>query len=347
MACMTVLGKVDTADLGITMPHEHIYIDMSVFFKEPEEISAKIFAKGPVTIEKLGVLKRNPFAVLDNVLLTDEETQKKEIMELKYAGGRTIVDASNIGLGRDPELLRRMSVDTGMHIIAGSGFYVEGAQSPQVMSLTVEELEEQIVSEIEKGIGHSGVRAGIIGEIGISQELFPFEERSLRAACRAQIKTGAPLMIHINPWSTQGLNAMKIVEAHRIAPDKVVICHSDVENRKDYIYELLNKGVYLEFDNFGKEMNTDLWDCKPGSGRFVTDWDRVYLLKEIFDRGYEKQLLFSCDICLKSLLHAYGGWGYDHVLTHIIPMLREVGVTERQIETVLVENPARWLDFME
>ena len=344
MSVMTVTGRVEKKDLGIITPHEHIFIDMSVFYQEPEEISAKVRAAGPVTIEKLGVLKRNPFAVLDNVRMMDYATQVEEINCFKVAGGRTVVDATTVGLGRDPELLREVAVKTGLNVVAGAGFYVAPAQRAETLALSPEEMEEQIVREIEVGIGHTGIRAGIIGEIGVSHILYPFEEKSLTAACRAQARTGAPLMIHINPWSTQGRAAMKIVKAHGIAPEKVVVCHSDVENREDYIFELLDEGVFLEFDNFGKEMATDLWDVKPGSGRFATDWERVYLLKRIVDRGYARQLLFSCDVCLKTLLHSYGGWGYDHVLTHIVPMLLEVGVPRQAIDGILTDNPARWLD---
>jgi phosphotriesterase-related protein len=341
---MTVTGRVDRKDLGIVTPHEHIFIDMSVFYQEPDEISAKVMARGPVTIDKLGVLKRNPFAVLDNVRMMNFDTQVSEIGEFQCAGGRTVVDATTVGLGRDPALLRKVAVQTGLNIVAGAGFYVAPAQNERSLSLTLEEIEAQIVRELEVGIGHTDIRAGIIGEIGVSHILYPFEEKSLTAACRAQARTGAPLMIHINPWSTQGRAAMGIVRAHGIAPEKVVVCHSDVENREDYIFELLDMGVFLEFDNFGKEMATDLWDVKPGSGRFATDWERVHLIKKIVDRGYAAQMLFSCDVCLKTLLHAYGGWGYDHVLTHIVPMLLEVGVPVREIDRILTENPARWLD---
>ena len=345
MSCMTVFGKKDVSELGIVTPHEHIFIDMSVFFTEPEEISAKVTAHGPVTIEKLGLLKRNNFAVLDNVQMMDYETQKNEIMAFKYAGGRTVVDASNHGLGRDPEMLRRISVDTGLNVITGSGYYVAGAQDARTLELSVEDMEADIVRDLTVGIGHSGVRAGYIGEIGVNFDMPDFEVRSLTAACRAQQRTNAPLMVHINPWCTRGLDAMKIVQAHAIAPEKVVICHSDVQNNEDYIFRLLDMGVYVEFDNFGKENNTDPWDIGPGNGRFVTDWERVRLIRKILDRGYGKQLLFSCDICLKTLLHAYGGWGYDHILTHILPMLREIGVTDEQIDEILIHNPARWLDF--
>ncbi len=345
MSVMTVRGKIPASELGVVTPHEHIFIDMSVFFAEPEEASAKVMAHGPVTIEKLGLLDRNPFAVLDNVQMLDEKTQIEEINYFRFAGGNTVVDATNHGLGRDPELLRKVSYLTGLNVVCGSGFYVDGAQTSESRLLTVEEMEEDIVRDIEVGIGHTGIRAGIIGEIGISHVMYPFEEKSLNAACRAQLRTGAPLSIHINPWSTQGLNAMEIVKKYNIAPEKVVICHSDVENREDYIFKLLDMGVYVEFDNFGKQMCTDNWDFRPGNGPFVSDAQRVEIIKKMIDRGYEKQMLFSCDVCLKSLLHAYGGWGYDHVITHILPALRYEGVSESAIEEIMIRNPARWLDY--
>ncbi|NLF26807.1 MAG: hypothetical protein GX592_02835 [Clostridiales bacterium] len=345
MSVMTVLGRVPPSELGVVTPHEHIFIDMSVFFVEPEEVSKRTMAHGPVTIETLGVLRRNPFAVLDNLRMTDKKTQIRELNHFRFAGGRTVVDATNHGLGRDPELLREVSHRTGLHVVAGSGYYVEGAQAPEIRALSVEKMEEDIVRDLEVGIGHTGIRAGVIGEIGVSHIMYPFERKSLTAACRAQRKTGAPLLVHINPWSTQGYQAMELIEEHKVDPQKVVVCHSDVENREDYIFDILDRGAYIEFDNFGKEMATDLWDVRPGSGRFATDWERVHLLKKIIDRGYEKQLLFSCDVCLKSLLRAYGGWGYDHVIAHILPMLREVGVREETIEEIMVHNPARWLDY--
>jgi len=345
MSVMTVLGPVQASELGIVTPHEHIFIDMSVFFSEPDSISRKIVAHGPVTIDKLGLLRKDCFAVLDNVQLMDYETQKNEIMYFKYAGGRTVVDASNHGLGRDPELLRKIAVDTGLNVITGSGYYVAAAQDKKTLDLTVEEMEADIVKDLTVGIGHTNIRAGYIGEIGLNWDMPEFEVRSLHAACRAQVKTNAPLMIHVNPWCTRGLDGMKIVEEYGIPGSKVVVCHSDVENNEAYILALLEKGVYVEFDNFGKENNTDPWDICEGNGRFVTDWERVRLVKKLIDMGYGRQLLFSCDICLKMLLHAYGGWGYDHVIEHILPMCREIGITDEQIDDIMIHNPARWLDY--
>jgi len=344
MAVRTVLGPIEKEALGVVSPHEHVFIDMKVFFAESDEIGAKNAAYGKVAIDRLGLLKRNPFAILDNVRLTDEATQCDELMYFKYAGGRTVVDATTFGLGRDPELLRRAAVKTGLQIVAGAGYYVQPSLPAAVLGKSEADIEEEIVRQLETGIGRTDIRAGVIGEVGVSHILHPFEEKSLRASCKAQKRTGAPLLVHINPWSTLGRDAVRIVNEYGVTPEKVAVCHVDVENREDYILELLGRGVFVEFDNFGKEMATDRWNCKPGSGRFATDWERVRLLKKLVDKGFAGQLLLSCDVCLKQLLRAYGGWGYDHVLVHIVPMLEEVGVARKHIDAMLMDNPARWLD---
>lgn len=344
MSVMTVTGRVSADTLGIVAPHEHVFIDMRVFFHDPEEISAKADAQKPVGMELLGALRRNPYAVRDNLRLTDRDVQIRELSAFRKAGGATVVDATTIGLGRDPDLLRDVSVETGLQIVAGAGFYVQDAVLAGYLEMSAEELETHIVREIEQGIGHGDIRAGIIGEIGVSYVMRPFERRCLTAACRAQRRTGAPLMIHINPWSTGGLDALDVIRQESVPPGKVVICHADVQNRTDYIQRLLDAGVYVEFDNFGKEMFIDRWNIKPDAGRFVTDWERVLLIKALTDRGYGNQLLFSCDVCLKTLLHAYGGWGYDHVLTHVVPMLDEAGVSRETVDRILTKNPALWLD---
>jgi len=128
-----------------------------------------------------------------------------------------------------------------------------------------------------------------------------------------------------------------------VAPDRICISHIDVENREDYVFGLLEKGVYVEFDNFGKEYYIRREVRNSGYGLFVHDTERVSFLKKLIEAGYLDQILLSCDVCLKNLLHTYGGWGYDHVLTNIIPMMEDAGITQEQIKTLLVENSANWL----
>ena len=109
------------------------------------------------------------------------------------------------------------------------------------------------------------------------------------------------------------------------------------------MYALLRKGVYVEFDNFGKEYYIRREVRNSGYGLFVHDTQRVTSLKKLIDDGFLHQVLLSCDLCLKNLMHTYGGWGYDHVLTNIVPMMEDEGITTEQIQTMLVKNPADWL----
>ena len=124
---------------------------------------------------------------------------------------------------------------------------------------------------------------------------------------------------------------------------KIVICHSDVEPDLEYIRALLERGVFVEFDNFGKEFYIDPADRGFAGGAFVRDVDRVRMIKEILDWGYEKQLLVTNDICLKCMLHHYGGWGYDHILRNVVPMMEDEGIPREMIDRILSENPKRVL----
>ena len=125
--------------------------------------------------------------------------------------------------------------------------------------------------------------------------------------------------------------------------ERISINHVDVQLDMEYIYRLLDQGCYIEFDNFGKEYYIRREVRNSGYGCFVHDTDRVKFLKKMIDDGYIGQVLLSCDLCLKNLMHKYGGWGYDHVLTNIVPMMEDEGITADEIRTLLVENPANWL----
>ncbi|MBR5586433.1 MAG: hypothetical protein IKW02_00560, partial [Clostridia bacterium] len=184
---------------------------------------------------------------------------------------------------------------------------------------------------------------GVIGEIGISEIFDDKERRVLRAAAIAHKKTGAGVLVHINPWTTNGVEAMEILLEKGVSPDRIAISHIDVEDREDYVLSMLEKGVYVEFDNFGKEYFVDMEARRDGYGCFVTDVQRIEFLKTLISKGYLNQILLSCDVCLKTLLRTYGGWGYDHVLVNIVPMMKEFGISDADIDTMLRKNPADFL----
>ena len=344
MAIQTVLGSIDKGHLGVTSPHEHIYIDLSGFYIN-KGTPGYNGAKDKVSIENLGILNRDPYALLDNLILDDEAVQTGELLRFKEAGGNSVVDVTTVGISRDPEKLYRASKKTGLNIICGTGYYVGTTHNEWVRSADEQALADVMAGEVMDGIGGSGVRAGIIGEIGISEYYTENEQKVLRAAAIAHQKTGAPVMVHINPWTEYGAEAARLLLGAGVDPGKICVCHVDVEDKKPYIDRLLELGVYVEFDNFGKEYYVARSARRLGYGSFIRDETRVDMIARLLDEGRLPQILLSCDICLKTLLHRYGGWGYDHVLNNIRPMLLEAGVAADEIMALLAGNPANYLDM--
>ena len=191
--------------------------------------------------------------------------------------------------------------------------------------------------------GAHGVRAGVIGEIGISELFNDAERRVLRASAIAHKKTGAGVLVHINPWTENGRESCEILLSAGVPADRIAISHIDVENHEDYVLWMLKQGVYVEFDNFGKEYFVEKEARHDGYGCFVTDVERVLFLKKLIEMGYVNQILASCDVCLKTCLRTYGAWGYDHVLANVVPMMQEFGISDADIDTILRKNPADFL----
>ena len=343
MKLKSVCGELTREELGTVSPHEHVLLDLTAFYQELPVPGIEDPATQKVEMWNLGILSRDCYALKDNLLLMDEEVQAEELARFRDAGGDTVVDATLPGIGRDPEALRRISEKTGLNIIMGTGFYVGETHPAELADMTDREVADLMVRELTVGVGDTGICAGYIGEIGISEIFDDKERKVLRAAAIAQKDTGVAINVHINPWTTNGLEAADILLNAGVAPDRICISHIDVEDREDYVWELLKKGVYVEFDNFGKEYYIRREVRNSGYGCFVHDTDRVAFLKKIIDDGYLHQVLLCCDLCLKNLLHKYGGWGYDHVLTNIVPMMEEAGISAADIRTMLVENPANWL----
>ena len=343
MKIKTVCGEIDKKDLGTVAPHEHVLLDLTAFYQELPVPGIEDPATQKVEMWNLGILSRDCFALKDNTILDNEEDQTEEVAFFKRAGGGTLVDASLPGIGRDPHVLLRVAQKTGLNVIMGTGFYV-GATHPEALQFMSErQIADIMVKELTEGVDGTDIRAGYIGEIGISEVFDEKERRVLRAAAIAQKDTGVAINVHINPWTTNGLEAADILLEAGVAADRICISHVDVENREDYIYALLKKGVYVEFDNFGKEYYIRREVRDSGYGLFVRDTERVALLASLLSAGHGDRILLACDVCLKNLLHAYGGWGYDHLLTNVLPMMEDEGISQEDIVRLTVKNPANWL----
>ncbi len=330
----TALGKMPIEKLGITSAHEHIFIDMrhcvSQSGNEPDEFFQKIDMKNR------GLCFSDPYAVLDNALLDGFDDAIFEVEQFKKAGGETIIDCTLDEIGRNPEALKRISQITGVNIILGCGNYYDVAHPDFVKAESDEQLAARMLRDINEGIGESGIKAGIIGEIGTSAILTDNEKKVLRAAGMVGAETGKAVHVHTDLYTENGFEVINILENEGMNPQKICIDHVDVWLRPKYIFELLQRGVFIEFDNFGKEFYL------PEGKRFAYDGERVALLKEIIDKGYASQVLVSNDICLKTMWRTFGGTGYAHILENVPIICREYGI-EAEYNKMLTENVQAFL----
>lgn len=343
----TVLGPIDAENLGITLPHEHLLAHGAVWFVEPQATSEKLLAHQPVTMEILGWLQYHPANNVDNINMRPwgEEVAIREALRYKLAGGGTIVDQTNVGIGRDPLALQRISRATGLNVIMGSGYYIGASHPPQLASKTEEEIAEEIVRDITVGVGDTGVRAGIIGEIGCSHPLMDGERKVLRAVAQAQQRTGAPVNIH--PGFPHEASPFEIIDVLAEAGgniNRTVISHLDyISTDAEKVAKLAESGCHIEYDLFGRQGHLKL---QVGFIDIPSEGQRVEAIKQLIDRGYLNQILVSQDIFFKTNLTGYGGHGYAHILNNIVPLMRAKGIAEEHIHTLLVENPKRLLQFI-
>jgi phosphotriesterase-related protein len=344
---MTVSGPVPKEALGVTLTHEHLFIDIRWACETSTEATRLALLEEPVSMRRLGVLRRNPMVMKDNLLFSDPDLMAAEVLEFKKAGGRTIVDQSSVGTGRSPLAIRELANLTGLNVIMGCGFYLHGGLPAALIDETEAKLVQTVLEEIHLGVGDTGIRPGIIGEIGVRPAIEEWEQKSLRVAAKAHRESGLPISVHIQAVPTipgftdqpNGLAALDLLEKHGVQPDKVIISHTDAKIHLDYMKAIMDRGAYAEFDHIGKEFYIDSADFIMDS-----DWDRVEALAELVGGGYEKRLLISDDFCFKMDLVAYGGWGYAHILKNVVPMMLRRGISRQAIQTIMVDNPARLLD---
>jgi phosphotriesterase-related protein len=337
----TVLGPVLATSLGTTLPHEHILVDAGVYFNEPRGAGEKALAYQPVSLQNLSWVRSHRMNNADSLKLTDEPTAIQELLLYQRAGGKTIVDASTIGLGRNPAGLARVARASGLNIIMGTGFYIEGSYPAD--SLDQRRLAEEMVKEIKQGVGDSGIRAGVIGEIGCSFPLKESERVVLRACGRAQKQTGVALIVHPPGSAPDSIHEIVTILADAGADlRKTVFCHIDIMGFSlETIDFLVDTGCFVEVDTFGHLMAPFVFKGRVMD--FPSDSQRIALTKDLIQRGYLAHILISQDTFLKELLVSYGGFGYAHILQNIRPVMQAKGISVDQIRAIMVDNPRRLL----
>ena len=337
----TVCGEIDKKDLGKVLPHEHLLIDLDIFAIETPENKHVFHQK--LNMKNLHHVLRDPYFIRDNAKMDSLEVAIEEVKLFKACGGNTIVDVTLDDIGRDPIKLKTISEKTGVNIIMGCGHYVDKAHTDKVRNATVKQLAKEIINDITIGVRDTGIKAGIIGEIGTSAVVTESEWKNVEAAGIAHIETGKAIHVHTSLYERNGLDIAKKLLAMGVNPKKLVIDHIDVDIRIDYILELLDLGINVEFDNFGKEFYIPKRENLALNGRFAYDLERAETIAKLVEKGYVNQLLLTNDICIKNMLTTYGGFGYSRVFVDNIPMLRDCGVNQQNIEMMIVKNPAELL----
>ncbi len=305
---MTVAGELSPNKLGITMTHEHILCNI---MKE----SGNFFN-----------------------LLNDVELAAEEVAAYGDAGGRTIVDVTAEEVGRDPEGLKRISALSGVNIITTTGYYSLAVFPQYVFEMSTKELAAHMIDEVKNGIADTGIRPGIIGELKSGQtHVLPPEERVLRAAARTQNETGLAITLH-SGFGRPAVNQFGVLREEGASLERVIVGHADllwhrnIQKDLDYYQEILDAGAYLEFDLIG-------WEG------FSPEAEKIKRLCLLLEKGHEDRLLLSSDFARTTFYHVYGGRGYDYVLRHFVPKLKEHGVSDAQVNAMLVENPKHILSF--
>lgn len=334
---MTVLGPIPIGELGITLMHEHVFVDASSWWQEPEAATRKQLAHQPISMDIIGELRMDPFVNLDNCKLLDFDAAVDELMQFHDLSGVTVVDASVKGIGRDPLALQRVSRRTELNIIMGAGYYLEPSHPPYVRERTADDIAEEIVRDLTEGVDGTRVRSGIIGEIGVSAQFTDEERKVLRGAARAAARAQTPLTIHLPGWERLAHDVLDVVEEEGANLAHTILCHMN-PSLSDFEYQtsLADRGAFIEYDMIGMDYYYADQDAQS-----PCDKANAMAIKRLIDAGYLNQILISQDVFLKMMLTRYGGWGYGYILRHFVPRLRRHGVMEEEIDILLTENPRR------
>lgn len=314
----TVRGPVDTAQLGQVLMHEHVFV-----------LNEEIRQNYPDYWE-------------EETRVTDAVAKLREVTT---RGVSTIVDPTVIGLGRYIPRIQRINEQVDINIVPATGIYTYNDvpfqfhyQGPGRLFDMPEPMVEMFVSDIEHGIGGTGVRAGLL-KCAIEQDgMTSGVERVMRAVARAHVRTGVPITVHTSVHNESGLLAQQLLSEEGVDLSKVVIGHSGDSDDLRYLCKLADAGSLLGMDRFGLDV-------------LLPFEQRVDTVAELIRRGYAEKIVLSQDAsCFidwfppRRKAETVPNWHYTHVSDDVLPALRQRGVDEEAINTMLVDNPRRYFE---
>jgi phosphotriesterase-related protein len=312
----TARGEIDSAQLGVTLMHEHVFV-----------LSTEIMQNFP-----------EPWG--------DEEKRVTDAIarlnQLKARGVDSIVDLTVIGLGRYIPRIQRVAAETQINIVVATGVYTYNDvpmyfhfQGPGTELGGPEMMVDMFVKDIETGIGDTGVKAAILKCATDRPGVTPGVERVLRAVAQAHLRTGVPISTHTHAASERGLEQQRIFKEEGVDLTRVVVGHSGDTTDIAYLEKLIAAGSYIGMDRFGIDV-------------LLPFEDRVNTVARMCELGYADKMVLSQDAaCFNDWLPEAAlptvlpNWHYMHIHNDVIPALKQRGVTDRQIETMLVDNPRR------
>lgn len=310
----TLKGPIDSSELGATLTHEHIFVR-----------NLEVEANYPA-----------PEWNVDTCI----ERARAGLMELRALGYRSIVDLSVIGLGRDIEILRRVGENLDFNILVATGYYSFDQlpsfyhnHGPGLMIDGPDPLYDMFVRDIRHGIAGSGIKAAVIKIATDTPGFTEDVKRIFTAACRAQMETGVPISTHTNAALKGGLDQQAFFKETGVDLARTVIGHSGDSTDLDYLRRLMDAGSYIGMDRFGLT-----W--------FLSDEERTETIVRLCELGYAERMTMSHDAAYFSVnsepsyrAKALPDWNHTLIPKKIIPRLKEAGVTDQQINRMIVENP--------
>jgi 5-phospho-D-xylono-1,4-lactonase len=308
----TLLGDIKPDNLGLTLGHDHLMTH------PPEDVNDT------------------------DLVMDDLEAATRELELFKRAGGGAIVEMTTVDYGRDAGELEKISRASGVHVIAATGFNKGQFAERLTNGLRVEDIALWMTDEIKGSISpiagkttrleHSEARAGIIKASSSLNGPTGQEVKVFKAAVMAHEMTQAPISTHTER-GTWGLEQAHFFLEYHVNPGKVLIGHLDLKPELPYLLEIAKTGVNVGLDQFGKE-------------KYLPDLERVNLIVQLCEAGFEKQIIIGGDMARKSYFKSYGGNpGLEHIPITVKKMLAQAGVSSETIDNILIHNPRRWLEF--
>lgn len=340
----TVLGPVEPRSLGATLTHEHLLFDVSHLGVVPEEASERSWKDAPLTMDRRGGLGKRFLGGCHNNSLLSIPTAIEEALRFKHAGGGTLVDVTSTGLCRDPLALATVSRATGLNVVMGGSYYMPVAHPAGTEKKTEDDIAKEIIRDITVGVKDTGVKTGVIGEVGNMWPATDIQVRVLRASARAALETGAAVLIHPGYHLKSPPFIFETLTKAGLPADRIILGHLDAFHDRAWLRDLVQLGSYLEWDIFGLE-DSELGAVAGQPVDFGTDVQRMEDIEFAVSMGAGNRVLLGHDVCTQFQLVRNGGKGYAHILENIVPRLRRRGMKETQIQAMLTDNPQRALTF--